>query len=345
MKLHNKFMRKTTSLFISFGIFAILLWPVFKANKIFSRNNDERTHEPEEQRPVKVDEEKDKQLSEKGISLPKAIVFEKPKKNTYAANEVKKDEVTSQNVQPPENQVPQKMEKPSDRIVHEPVKSMSTRSKPPENKEAKKSAIAAHTETNKTVPEETDTNKPAETFNIESYKKDLIERAGLKDGERTPLILFDDMYYKEGLSYYGYQLVARPNLLPKEPYYFVISESEIKLVRERSPYVGTFPPATEEDVLHFRELLSKSSYCEMTKDCQFQVFYAPMDMQMQQLMKCKLKIILDSFHEKMDEIVKAQSKFKKIGNEYILTIESFQKMNGQTVIVNDPDNQNVASAG
>jgi len=341
-----RFYKKTMNFFIAVFICICVVFPIFKANNFFKQKEDavqinrtepesaEESRKPEEveAKSGKTKDVGDKKIAAHSISLPKVIAIEKTKE-VLPANEIKREGV----------------------IVHQPVKSMNVQSEAPEHKESltpKNESFPVsnlHTsfdtakqdssqlQQKKVAGANVNTGKPAEKFDFKKYEKNLVEIAGLKEGEKIPVLELDESNYREGLGFYGYQLVARPQPLPKEPYYFMVSNSGIKLVNAKCPYAGTFPPALQEDTLSFQRLLSQSAYNDMAKDVQFQVFYAPMNMHMEKLVKCKLKTILNSAQEDMNDVTKIQGKFRKIDEAYILIIESFQKASGETVGVNDPD--------
>lgn len=360
--------KKTTSLFIAVFICMCVVFPIFRANNFFKQKGDtvqkdrtepeggEENQKPEEMetKPKKTSDIGDQKIAANSISLPKIIAIEKPKQ-----------EFSNAKIQPQHEEV--KKEPSSQEILaangieregviaHQPLKSINVQSEAAEHKEN-------ITRTNESLPvsnlhtsfnalrqegfrlsqekrERLNDNavKPVEKFNFESYSKRLVEMAGLEEGDRIPLLVLDEQLYKEGLSFYGYKLVARPKPLPKEPYYFIINKSEIKLVCGKCPYIGTFPPATQQDNLLFQNLLSQSVYSEMAKDIQLQLFYCPTDIRMEQIIKSKLKIILNGFQKNLGEVAKIQGKFQRVDNVYILIIESFQKIDGEVINVIDPD--------
>lgn len=358
--------KKTTSFFIAVFICVCVVLPVFKANNFFKQKEDtvqkDRT-EPkgceENRKPEEVETKReeakdvsDKKIAANSISLPKVIAIEKPRQefpDEKMQPRHKEEKKTASQDALPANEI-----KREDVIVHQPVKSMNVQSEEPEHKESlipMNESLPTSLDTvkqdssqptqKKVARANVNTAKPAEKFDFKKYEKNLIEIAGLKEGERMPVLELDESNYKDGLSFYGYQLVARPQPLPKEPYYFIVNNSGIKLVNAKCPYIGTFPPALREDINRFQDLLLISPYNELAKDVQFQVFYAPMNIQMERIVRCKLKTILNSVQEDMGNVIKIQGKFKRLDTAYILIIESFQKISGEIVNVNDPDNKEV----
>lgn len=335
--------KKLTSFIFAMFICVCIVLPVFKANNFFRKK--EEIH--------------DKNVALKNISIPRAIVPKtlkevSPHINTQAIQKEQKNEKISQ-----DSASVAEAEKSNEIIVHEPVKAVHAQTEKSRTEVNPMPADLPHTVSNQHAPRDNvkqenklieqkfvekssdnSTNK-AERFNFEKYGKNLVEVAGLKEGESMPVLELDESNYKEGLGFYGYQLVARPQPLPKEPYYFIVNNSGIKLVNAKCHYVGTFPPALHEDINRFQDLLLISPYNELAKDVQFQVFYAPMNIQMERIVRCKLKTILNSVQEDMGNVIKIQGKFKRLDTAYILIIESFQKISGEIVNVNDPDNKEV----
>lgn len=372
------FGKRVFSIFIALFICVCVVLPVLRANNFFRSKerlvenektaSEDRENESSQEQVKEIQNKSakkdDKKSVKNSISIPKAVVIEKQKK---APSEIKNKLEQEQEVEKKailSGNIPQveKAETLNNTVVHAPVKALNVQSEiqqraqdnnensiPPSNPkfntEVVKYEIPPSSRKKSCTPSD-QTGTPSGKFDFEEYSKSLINIAGLKDGERIPLIVFDGQNYEEGLRFYLFQMVARPSPkpLPKEPYYFIVNESGIMLVNTKPPYEGTFPPATAKDILHFQGLLSKSVYYEMTKDTtQFQVFYAPTDMRMEKTMRCKLKNILDSFQEKLNNVAKVRVEFKRVGDGYLLIVKSFQKMNGQTVIVDDPDNERFAS--
>lgn len=367
------FGKRVFSIFIALFICVCVVLPVLRANKFFrskerlvenekTASEDRENESCQEQlkeiqnKSVKKDDNKSVKNS---ISIPKAVVIEKQKK---ATSEIKnkleqkqEQEVQKKTILSGDIQQMEKAESLNNTIVHAPVKALNvlseTQQRAQDNNENPTPAPNPQFNTEvvkydvppssvkKAVTQNDQTRTLAGKFDFEEYSKNLTNNiSGLKDGE-IPLIVFDGENYKEGLHFYNYRLIARPKpkSLPKEPFYFIINESEIKLVREKYPHWGTFPPAKQEDILIFQELLSKSVFCEMAKDIQYEVFYTPMDLRMEKIFRCKLKTILDSFQEKFNDVEKVQCRFVRVGDAYILIIDYFTKKNGEVVNVNDPD--------
>ena len=339
--------KKLTSFIFAIFICVCIVLPVFKANNFFRKK--EEIH--------------DKNVAIKNISIPKAIISEALKEESpridvqAIQNEPRKEKVSQDTASVAE------AEKPKEIIVHEPVKAVHSqieKSRPEENPVP---VDLPHTVSNQHAPRDKvkQENKlidqkivdkpantranPSESFDFKKYGENLVEIAGLKEGERMPVLELDESNYKEGLSFYGCQLIARPQPLPKEPYYFAFNNKEIKFAKGKSPYIGTFYPAEQADKLLFERLLSQSAYNELAKDTQFQLFYVPIDAEKERLLRCKIKTVLGAFQGDVSEIVKIHGKFRKVGDAYILIVESFQKINGEIIPIRDRDNSAVAFKG
>ena len=339
--------KKLTSFIFAMFICVCVALPIFKANNFFR----------------KKEETQDKNIAHKNITIPTAIVPQALKEepthiNAQAVqNKPKKEKVSQDTASVAE------AEKPNEIIVHEPVKAVHAQTEKSRTEENPVPADLPYTISNQhasrdkvkqenTLIEQKFAEKAADTranqtesFDFEKYVKNLVEIAGLKEGEKIPVLELDESNYKEGLSFYGYQLVARPQPLPKEPYYFAFNDTEIKFVKGKSPYIGTFYPAVQADKLLFERLLSQSAYNELAKDTQFQLFYAPMNAEKERLLKCKTKTVLSSFQGDVSEVVKIHGKFIKVGDAYILIVESLQKSNGEIIHINDRDNSTIAFKG
>ena len=328
--------KKLTSFVFAMFICVCIVLPVFKANNFFR----------------KKEETQDRNIAIKNISIPKAIISEALKEES--------PRIDAQAVQKEETASVAEAEKPNEIIVHEPVKAVHAqtgKSRPEENPVP---ADLPHTISNQRAPRDNviQENKlieqkfvekssdnianKAERFNFEKYGKNLVEIAGLKEGERMPVLELDESNYKEGLNFYGCQLIARPQPLPKEPYYFAFNNKEIKFAKGKCPYIGTYYPAEQADKLLFERLLSQSAYNELAKDTQFTLFYAPKDAEKEFLLRCKIKTVLSAFQGDASEIVKIHGKFRKVDDSYILIMESFQKINGEIIPIIDRDNNTVA---
>ena len=328
--------KKLTSCIFAMFICLCIVLPVFKANNFFR----------------KKEETQDRNIAIKNISIPKAIISEALKEES--------PRIDAQAVQKEETASVAEAEKPNEIIVHEPVKAVHAQTEKSRSEENPVPADLPHTVLNQRAPRDNvmQENKlieqkfvekssdnianKAERFNFEKYGKNLVEIAGLKEGEKIPVLELDESNYKEGLSYYGYKLVARPQPLPKEPYYFAFDNKEIKFVKGKCPYSGTFHPADQADKLLFERLLSQSAYNELAKDTQFQIFYAPIDAEKERLLRCKIKTILSAYQGDASEVVKIHGKFRKKDDAYILIIESLQKADGEIILINDRDNNMVA---
>ena len=336
--------KKSISFIFAVFVCVCVVLPVFKANNFFRKK--EEIH--------------DKNVALKNISIPRAIVPKtlkevSPHINTQAIQKEQKNEKISQ-----DSASVAEAEKSNEIIVHEPVKAVHAQTEKSRPEENPVPADLSHTVLNqhdsrdkvkqenklieqKFVEKSADTRtNQAESFDFEKYGKNLVEIAGLKEGDKIPVLELDESNYKEGLSFYGYQLVARPDPLPKEPYYFAFNNTEIKFVKGKSPYIGAFYPAVQADKLLFERLLSQSAYNELAKDTQFLLFYAPMNAEKGRLLRCKTKTVLSSFQGDVSEVVKIHGKFRKIGDAYILIIESLQKANGEIIPINDHDGSTVA---
>ncbi|CAG1769048.1 hypothetical protein BAC3_00017 [uncultured bacterium] len=343
MKTYKKFTSFTFAMFIC----VCIVLPVFKANNFF----------------MKKEETQDRNISLKNITIPKAIVPKTLKEepthiNAQAIqNKPKKEKVSQDSASVAE------ADKPDEIIVHEPVKAVHAQTDKSQQRANPVSADLPHTAPNQRAPRDNviqennlieqkfvekssdNSANKAERFNFEKYGKNLVEIAGLEEGEKMPVLELDDFNYKEGLSFYGYQLVARPQPLPKEPYYFAFNNKEIKFAKGKCPYIGTFHPAEQADKLLFERLLSQSAYNELAKDTQFQLFYAPMDAEKERLLRCKIKTILGATQGDVSEVIKIHGKFKRAGDAYILIVESLQNINGEIIPISDRDNNMVAQKG
>ena len=367
--------KKAVSWLISLCFFSVLLLPILKMNNYFrpkkedTVKNDKVVMKKDDEEYAKTTQSEAKQETVRvndtkpsnSISLPKAIVFDKSKnessdKKTQQVEE--KKEIVSNNILPLEND-----ERLNNMIVHNPVKAMNAQSETSEKNESPNTAEDLPTVLNHHAPldvtkkensdsslEKTEgtknvTAKPAEKFDFENYSRNLITIAGLKDGQNIPVLTLDGNYYDKALKFYGHVLVARPNPLPKEPFYFIVNDSSISLVKVKSPFIGAYYPATQDNTLLFQRLLAQSSYSAIAKAAQYKLFYVPKDVNKEVLVKCKVKTILDNYQVDSSDVLKIQGKFKRTDDAYILIIESFQKANGEIIKVTDPDNAKVAFAG
>ena len=179
-------------------------------------------------------------------------------------------------------------------------------------------------------------------FDFTEYTRNLIENYGKQEGETIPLLLIDDhndsKLYKKGLEFYGYRLIARPRIRPREPYYFVINDSGIQLLQETCHYAGAFPSVLHEDRKIFEGLLQQPRFRELSKN-QHQIFYAPIDRQMLNVVESKQKLILESVDLDINQVSRMVGTFKKVRSSYILIIESIGTIDGSTMKVHDPDNR------
>jgi ribosomal protein L20A (L18A) len=199
------------------------------------------------------------------------------------------------------------------------------------------------------LPEKTELTKEetgtVNDFNFTEYTKNLIKNYGVREGEKIPLLLIDDhnesRLYKKGLEFYGYRLISRPLVKPKDPYYFVIGSSGIQLMQETCPYAGAFPSVLQEDQNLFEELLHQPQFKELSKN-QHQMFYAPIDTPMLNVIECKQKLILENMNLDIEQVSRMVGTFKKAGSSYILIIETIVTIDGKRLNVRDPDNIIVA---
>lgn len=194
------------------------------------------------------------------------------------------------------------------------------------------------------LPEKKETTK--RKFDFSKYKNNLIKNYKVREGEKIPLLLIDDHnqrgLYKQGLSFYGYQLIAKPEVKSGKPYYFVINNSGMERIDEAWPY-GNCPPALREDRNLFRKLLSQPQFAEIS-NMEYELFYAPLDTRMIAILESKLKLIIESIRLDVGDISQMTGTFKKIENSYILIIESIVTIDGRYMKVNDPDNR-IAAVG
>lgn len=181
-------------------------------------------------------------------------------------------------------------------------------------------------------------NKP---FNFNKYKAELVENYKAIEGENIPLLLIDDHdksgLYKAGLGFYGYQLIARPKVTLKEPYYFVVNNSAMKRIDETCPYTGGFPSAIQGDRELFNGLLSQSRFGE-NSNMEYELFYAPLDTEMLTIIKSKIRLIIENIGLATNEILEMKVTFKEVDSSYILIVESIVTANGERIEINDTDN-------
>lgn len=226
------------------------------------------------------------------------------------------------NVEKTEKKAPEKLVRPAG------IKPENVVSKNVEKSISKQVSLSAKKETTK------------KKFDFTDYTMNLINNYGIRDGEQIPLLLIDDhnerRLYKKGLEFYGYRLIARPRVRPRYPYYFVINNSGIQLLQETCPYVGVFPSVLQEDRKLFERLLLHPQFGEFSKN-QHQMFYAPMDTLMLNVIACKQKLILESMDLDIKNVSSMIGTFKKLDSSYILIIESVVTVHGQHKKVFDPD--------
>lgn len=213
-----------------------------------------------------------------------------------------------------------------DNVVHKNVeKSFSKQVSLPEKREMTKENVETEKE-----------------FDFTDYTSNLINNYGIQDGEQVPLLLIDDHnkneLYKEGLQFYGYQIIARPKVRPEKPYYFVIDNLGMMRIDEICPYTGLFPSVLQKDHKLFKRLLYQPQFAEMPNR-KYELFYAPLDTLMLKILACKQKMILEDIHLATNDISKMIGTFKEIGDSYILIIESIVTVNGNRMKVYDPDNR------
>lgn len=364
--------KKAISWLISLFFLAMILWPIFKVNNFFKQKEDiaqkdntaaKENEKIKDQKQSESKQEMSKEIydmkSANSISIPEAIVFDKLKEGTSdkkTQQKEEKKEIFSKNISSTENS-----ERTDNMIVHNPVKAMGVQSDTAENNEShdpakvsstvlnqqiplgitKKEARVADSSSEKTEGTKNAMAKPSEKFDFENYSRNLIAIAGLKNGERIPILTLDGNYYEEGLKFYGFVCVARPVILPAEPFFFIVNASSISLVKQKCPFIGSYYPATSQKNIQFQYLLSRSSYSEIAKDVEFQLIYAPTDVNKELLVKSKVKSILDRYQVHLSDVLKIQGKFEKVGDGYILVIKSFLKANGEVVNVKDPDDDRV----
>jgi hypothetical protein len=193
------------------------------------------------------------------------------------------------------------------------------------------------------------TKKNVETekeFDFTVYTTNLIGNYGLREGEEVPVLFIDDHnksgLYKGGLAFYGYQLIAKPEVKSEKPYYFIINKSGMKRINDAWPY-GSCPPALQEDRNLFKKLLSQPQFTEMPNR-QYELFYVPVDTRMMAILESKLKLIIEEVRLSTNEISRMIGTFKEIGSSYILIIESIVTAKGEHIDIDDPDNR-ITTAG
>ncbi|MBT6227115.1 MAG: hypothetical protein HOI47_10700 [Candidatus Scalindua sp.] len=187
-------------------------------------------------------------------------------------------------------------------------------------------------------------SKIVKDFDFRKYRANLINNYKVRKGEKIPLLFIDDhgksKLYKQGLSFYGYQLIATPKVKSGKPYYFVINNSGMERIDKAWPY-GSCPSALREDRNLFRKLLSQPQFAGIPNG-QYELFYAPLDTRMIALLESKLKLIIDENSVTVNEISRIIGSFKEIGGSYILIIETVIMIDEKRLYVRDPDNVIVA---
>jgi hypothetical protein len=187
--------------------------------------------------------------------------------------------------------------------------------------------------------------KIVKNFDFRKYRANLINNYKVRKGERVPLLFIDDhnqsKLYKQGLSFYGYKLIARPEVKSGKPYYFVINNSGMEQIDKAWPY-GSCPSALQEDHNLFMELLSQPKFAGIP-NCRYELFYAPLDTRMIALLESKLKLIIEENNVTANEISRMIGTFKEIGGSYILIIETVIMVDEKRLYVRDPDNIIVAA--
>jgi len=316
-------------------------------------------------RTPSVQEEKP-QLQEKEIKNEKKIrekkVKDEARKQMMAVNKIylPQQKVSEKQIEKNVNNIDRKPERLIERKEHLAFKEQPL----PENAEKKEKevseipAVQPEVEQENTVynnvekstakqvslpAKEETTKKKVETekrFDFTDYTSNLINNYAIRDGEQVPLLLIDDHdkneLYKEGLQFYGYQIIARPKVRPKKPYYFVINNLEMMQIDEVCPYTGLFPSVLPEDHKLFKRLLYQPQFAEIPNR-QYELFYAPLNIRMMAILECKLKLIIEEIHVTTNEISRMIGTFKEIGDSYILIIESIVTVKGQHKKVFDPD--------
>ncbi|MCR4288644.1 MAG: hypothetical protein NUV86_00060 [Candidatus Scalindua sp.] len=186
--------------------------------------------------------------------------------------------------------------------------------------------------------------KIVKNFDFRKYRANLINNYKVRKGERVPLLFIDDhgksKLYKQGLSFYGYQLIARPEVKSGKPYYFIINNSGMERIDKAWPY-GSFPSALLEDRNLFRNLLSQPQFAGIP-NCRYELFYAPLDTRMIAILESKLKLIIEENNVTANEISRMIGTFKEIEDSYILIIETVIMIDEKRLYVRDPDNVIVA---
>lgn len=179
-------------------------------------------------------------------------------------------------------------------------------------------------------------------FDFADYTSNLINNYAAPDGEQVPLLFIDDHdekeLYREGLQFYGYQIIARPKVRPERPYYLVINNLGMRRIDEVCPYMGLFPSVLQEDHKLFKRLIYQPQFSEIPYR-QYELFYAPLDIRMMAILECKLKLIIEEFRLTTNEISRMIGTFKEIGGSYILIIESIVTAKGKHINIDDPDNR------
>ncbi len=267
---------------------------------------------------------------------------------TEAKNDVKEQALTTNKIYLPEQILLQ------DHDVENEDTKVSTPEEPEMQSEIKqkyvvREDIEKHALEQAALPEKTELAKEItgvdNNFDFTEYTTSLFKNYGIREGEKAPLLLIDDhnksRLYKKGLEFYGYRLIARPLVKPRDPYYFVINNSGTQLMQETCPYAGVFPSVLQEDRKLFERLLLHPQFREFSKN-QHQIFYAPIDTRMLNVIECKQKLILRSMNLDIKQVSRMIGTFKKLDSSYLLIIETVVTIDGKRINVRDPDNRIVA---
>ena len=331
---------------------------------VFYQNNWFGMITPSVQEKPKLQEEK----IESEMKIREATVKNKVKKQTQAVNKIylPKYKISEKQIEKNDNKIDVKPERAIEQKEYLAFKEQSL----PENTKKKEKAVpgilavphnakqestirnnvekstakrVSQPAKNKAIKKNVVTEKE---FDFTDYTTNLISNYGIREGEEVPVLFIDDHnksgLYKEGLAFYGYQLIAKPEVKSEKPYYFLINNSGMERIDEAWPY-GNCPPALQKDRTLFRKLLYQPQFAEML-DRQYELFYAPIDTRMMAILESKLMLIIEEVRLATNEISRIIGTFKEIGDSYILIIESIVTVKGELIDIDDPDNR-ITTAG
>jgi hypothetical protein len=183
-------------------------------------------------------------------------------------------------------------------------------------------------------------------FDNDEYEEELLSQYGVEDGEKMPVLLIDNdkQTYKEGLAFYGFDvLIARP-LTPfvDDKFYYVITDYSIDMVKQEFPFNGVFQQALPEDDRKFMSLLAMSGSKSNDYDGEYQIFYSPsLETGAHMTLLSKQKMILCRNGITSEEVASMTGSFTKVGKSYIIIIKSIKTYDGRDITVIDPDDRSL----